>query len=136
ARTAASYGYVGVVADARGKRLSRDPIRPYETEVDDTHAVLDWIAAQPWSDGRVGMYGGSYDGFAAWAATKRPHPALRTIATYVAAIPGLGLPMENNVFLNANYAWPFFVGNARELDHETYGDRERWQTLPDRWYQS
>lgn len=136
ARTAASYGYVGVVADARGKRLSGDSIRPYETEADDTHAVLDWIASQPWSDGRVGMYGGSYEGFAAWAATKRPHPALRTIATYVAAIPGLGLPMENNVFLNANYAWPFFVANTRELDHRTYGDRERWEALPDRWYRS
>jgi uncharacterized protein len=136
ARTAASHGYVGIVADARGKRLSRDSIRPYETEVDDTHAVLDWIIAQPWSDGRVGMYGGSYEGFAAWAAAKRPHPALRTIVTYVAAIPGLGLPMENNVFLNANYAWPFFVANSRYLDHETYGDRERWGSLPQRWFAS
>jgi uncharacterized protein len=136
ARLAASHGYVGVVADARGKRLSRDSIRPFETETEDTHAVLDWIAAQPWSDGRVGMYGASYGGFSAWAATKRPHPALRTIAVYAAAMPGLGLPMENNVFVTANYAWPFYVGNNRTLDQATYGDQTRWQTLPERWYRS
>jgi uncharacterized protein len=136
ARHAASHGYVGMVADARGKRLSRDSIRPYETEVGDTHAVLDWIVAQPWSDDRVGMYGASYSGFSAWAATKRPHPALKTIVAYVAVIPGLGLPMENNVFFLANYAWPFYVGNNRTLDNATYGDRARWTALPDRWYAS
>ncbi len=136
ARVAASHGYVGVVADARGKRLSGDSIRPFETEAEDTHAVLDWIAAQPWSDGRVGMYGNSYEGFSAWAAAKRAHPALRTIVASAASIPGLGLPMENNVFLTANYAWPFFVGNSRELDHDTYGDRERWGNLPTKWFES
>ena len=60
-----------MVADARGKRLSPDTIVPYEHEAQDTHAVLDWIVKQPWSDGKVGMIGGSYSGFTAWAATKR-----------------------------------------------------------------
>src|ERR1044072_3898359 len=41
-----------MVADARGKRLSPDKIVPYEFEPQDTHAVLDWIARQPWSDGQ------------------------------------------------------------------------------------
>jgi uncharacterized protein len=136
ARYAASYGYVGMVADARGKRLSRDVIRPYETEVDDTHAVLDWIAAQPWSDGRVGMHGASYGGFASWAATKRKHPALRTLVAHAAAIPGFGLPMENNVFLLANYAWPFFVTNNRTLDDAVNNDRARWDSMSTRWYTS
>ena len=133
---AAARGYAGVVVDARGKRLSGDTIRPYETEADDAAAAVEWIATQPWSDGRVAMYGGSYSGFAAWAATKRMPPALKTIVPYVAAIPGQGLPMENNVFLAANYAWPFYVANNRFLDQETYSDRERWQRLPQAWYAS
>ncbi|MGY1409062.1 CocE/NonD family hydrolase [Luteimonas sp. A611] len=133
---AAARGYAGVVVDARGKRLGVDAIRPYETEADDAAAAVEWIASQPWSDGRVGMYGGSYSGFAAWAATKRMPPALKTIVPYVAAIPGLGLPMENNVFLSANYAWPFYVANHRLLDTATYFDRERWQRLPEAWYAS
>lgn len=136
AREAAARGYVSVVADARGKRLSTATIRPYETEVRDVRAVIDWISRQPWSDGRVAMYGGSYDGFAAWAATKHLHPALRTIATAAAAIPGFGLPMEHSVFLNANYGWGFYVSNTPLLDNATYNDRDRWDTLPERWYRS
>lgn len=133
---AAARGYAGIVVDARGKRLSTDAIRPYETEADDAAAAIDWIAGQPWSDGRVAMYGGSYSGFAAWAATKRRPPALKTIVPYVAAIPGFGLPMENNVFLSANYAWPFYVAGNRLLDEDVYFDRERWQRLPEAWYAS
>ena len=61
----AARGYAGLVADARGKRLSPDKIVPYEHEAQDTHAVLDWIVKQPWSDGKVGMIGSSYTGFTA-----------------------------------------------------------------------
>ena len=102
AQQAAAQGFVGVVAFSRGKAGSPDLIAPYEHEVTDVNAVIDWISHQRWSDGQVGMYGGSYNGFSQWAALKHPHPALKTIVPYVAAIPGLGLPMENNVFLNAN----------------------------------
>lgn len=133
---AAAHGYVGVVVDARGKRRGTGDIEPYEHEGQDAHAAIDWISRQPWNDGRVAMYGGSYSGFAAWAAAKHAHPALKAIAPYVAAIPGLGLPMENNVFLSANYAWPFYVANNRLLDDDTYGQRERWSALTDRWYAS
>ncbi|WP_422506092.1 CocE/NonD family hydrolase [Stenotrophomonas sp. GZD-301] len=133
---AAARGYAGIVVDARGKRLGTGAPAPYETEGRDAHAAIDWISRQPWSDGRVGMYGGSYSGFAAWAAARYRHPALKTIVPYVAAIPGLGLPMENNVFLSANYAWPFYVANTRLLDDATYDQHERWSQLPDLWYAS
>lgn len=133
---AAARGYAGVVVDARGKRLGTGAIAPYEHEGEDATAAIEWISRQPWNDGRVAMYGGSYSGFAAWAAAKYRHPALKAIAPYVAAIPGLGLPMENNVFLSANYAWPFYVANNRLLDVETYAQRERWSSLADRWYTS
>lgn len=132
---AASRGYVGVVADARGKRLSPDTITPNETEVVDVNAVINWISRQSWSDGRVGMYGGSYLGFSQWAATKNLHPALKTIVPYVAAIPGQGLPMENNVFLNANYQWAFHVTNNKTVDDSVYSTPERWQNLNQTWYQ-
>ncbi len=136
AREAAAHGYVAVVADSRGKRLSPDPLLPYEHEVEDTRAVIDWITRQPWSDGKVGMWGNSYNGFAQWAATKNLHPALKTIVPSAAAIPGLGLPMENNVFLNANYGWVFYVGNNKLLDDKTYFDPVRWSSLNQRWYES
>jgi hypothetical protein len=134
--TSAAHGYIGVVAFSRGKRSSTDAIVPYEREVDDVPDAIDWIARQPWSDGRVGMYGGSYCGFTQWAAVKHLPKALKTIVPYVAAIPGQGLPMENNIFISANYAWPFYVTNGRSDDDEVYGDRARWSALPGKWFES
>ena len=135
-KEAAERGYVAVIADTRGKRLSPEAIVPYEHEAADAYDVIDWIAHQPWSDGQVGMRGGSYSGFTAWAATKRLHPALKTLAVSAAAIPGLGLPMYNNVFLSANYGWPFYVADNKYLDEKIYGDNNRWAQLPDKWFKS
>lgn len=136
ARKMAAHGYAGVVAYSRGKGRSPDAPVPYEHDGDDARAVIDWITRQSWSDGRVGMYGGSYNGFTQWAAAKHLPPALKTIVPYVAAIPGLGLPMENNVFLNANYGWAFYVTDNKYLDKELYGNRQRWESLPINWYAS
>ncbi|HEX7159063.1 MAG TPA: CocE/NonD family hydrolase [Edaphobacter sp.] len=136
AKEAADHGYVGMMADTRGKRLSPDPILPYEHEASDGYDVIDWIAKQPWSDGQVGMRGGSYSGFSAWAAAKKLHPALKTIAVSAAAIPGDGLPMANNIFLNANYGWAFYVSDNRLLDEQTYDDPERWRRMRLKWFAS
>jgi len=136
AKQAAAYGYAGVVALTRGKGLSPDEIIPYEYEAIDTYSVIDWISKQPWSNGKVGMYGGSYNGFTCWAAAKNPHPALKTIVPYVANNPGDGLPMENNIFLFVNYAWAFYVTNNKYLDNDTYFDSKRWNSLNDKWYES
>lgn len=135
-RNAAARGYVGMVAYTRGKGWSPQAPVPYEHDGDDARAVIDWIARQPWSDGRVGMYGGSYDGFTQWAAAKRLPKALKTIVPWVANNPGNGQPMENNVFLFVNHAWPFYVTNDKALDNATYFDPERWSALNERWYRS
>jgi putative CocE/NonD family hydrolase len=135
-KESAAHGYVSVIADTRGKRLSPDPIVPYEHEASDADEVIEWIARQPWSNGQVGMLGGSYSGFTAWAATKRMPPALKTLAVSAAAIPGLGLPMYNNVFLSANYGWVFYVTDDKYLDERTYADNDRWTRLLERWFSS
>ena len=129
-------GYVGVIGFTRGKWKSPDSVVPYEQDGADARAVIDWISRQPWSDGRVGMYGGSYNGFTQWAAAKRLHPALKTIVPYCPNDPGFGLPMTNNVFLAANYAWAFYATNNKQLDDATYSDAKRWQDLPWNWYRS
>lgn len=45
----------------------------------DARAAIDWLGAQPWSNGRVGMIGLSLSGAAAWAAAGGGSPYLRTI---------------------------------------------------------
>ncbi|MCB0834461.1 MAG: CocE/NonD family hydrolase [Bacteroidetes bacterium] len=136
ARKPAARGYASVVAYTRGKGRSPEEPVPYEHDGDDARAVIDWISKQPWNDGRIGMYGGSYDGFTQWATTKKIHPALKTIVPYVANNPGDGLPMENNVFLFVNYAWAFYTTDNKYLDNETYYDFDRWNLLNDKWYKS
>lgn len=126
---AAMHGYVGIVANSRGKRLSTNKIEPWEHEGRDAHRLIDWISKQAWSDGRVVMYGGSYNGFTQWAAAKHHHKALKAIAPYAAAHPALGLPMENNVFLTANYQWAFHVTNNKTMDNREYADGAHWHRV-------
>ncbi len=135
-KEAADHGYVGVMAYSRGKYLSTDPITPYEYDGKDANAVIDWISKQSWSNGAVGMYGGSYNGFTQWAATKHLHPALKTIVPYVAGGPGMGLPMENNIFINPNYQWTFYVSNNRTLDDAVNNDRQRFRKMQFDWWYS
>ena len=130
----ADRGYVAMIAYSRGKYLSPAPIAPYEHDGKDAWDVIDWISRQPWSNGAVGMFGGSYNGFTQWAAAKSLHPALKTIVPYVANRPGMGLPMENNVFINPNYQWAFYVGNNRTLDTAVNDDRDRFRKMQSEWW--
>ena len=134
AKRGAAHGYASVVAYSRGKGRGTGAIVPYEHDGDDARAVIEWIARQPWSDGRVGMYGGSYNSFAQWAAAKRRPPALKALMTSAAAAPGIDVPMQGNVFMNFVYPWPYYVGNNTSLDDATYDDPTRWDGLNRRWY--
>jgi len=129
-------GYVGIMAYSRGKRFSPDEIWPYESDSNDTYDVLEWISKQDWCDGSIGMFGGSYNGFTQWASLKNPHPALKTIVPYVANRPGMGLPMENNIFINPNYEWAFYVGNNRYLDTIAGKDRQRTREMQNKWWET
>ncbi|WP_426480119.1 CocE/NonD family hydrolase [Chryseobacterium sp. R2ACT005] len=135
-KDAADRDYIGVIAYTRGKRYSPNEIYPYETDGNDTYDVIDWISKQLWCNGSVGMYGGSYNGFTQWAATKKVHPALKTIVPYVANRPGMGLPMENNIFINPNYEWSFYVSNNKYLDTETGNNRNRFRAMMFKWWES
>ncbi len=135
-KEAADKGYVGVIAYTRGKRFSPNEVTPYEYDGRDAYDVIDWISHQAWCNGKIGMYGGSYNGFSQWAATKQMHPALKTIVPYVANRPGMGLPMENNVFLNANYEWAFYVSNNKYLDTLVGNNRSRWRAMQNKWWES
>jgi predicted acyl esterase len=79
-------GYAFVVQDVRGKFRSEGPTVPYVHEAGDGYDTIDWIVAQPWSDGKVGMFGDSYYGFTQWAAVASGHPALRAIVPRVTSV--------------------------------------------------
>ncbi|WP_198315698.1 CocE/NonD family hydrolase [Chitinophaga tropicalis] len=135
-KIAVDNGYIGVMAYTRGKRYSPDEVFPYENDSKDTYDVIDWISKQPWCNGKIGMYGGSYNGFTQWAAVKKLHPALKTIVPYAANRPGMGLPVENGIFVNPNYEWAFYVTNNKELDTIVGNDRPRFRKMQQAWWEA
>ena len=77
---AAADGFMVVVQDVRGRYASEGEWNPYVSEAEDGAAAVAWAAALPGADGRIGMYGASYQGAALLAAASRRPPTLRGIA--------------------------------------------------------
>ena len=75
-------GYAVVMQDVRGRYASEGGFRPL-TEGADGYDTLDWIAIQPWSDGKIGMIGGSYLGIAQWKVALLNNPHLKAISPVV-----------------------------------------------------
>ena len=76
-------GYVYVHADVRGSGKSEGIFRPFcREEQRDLYDMIEWCAAQPWSTGKVGMFGESYYGMVQWAAAAQNPPHLACCAPY------------------------------------------------------
>ncbi|MCP2636088.1 CocE/NonD family hydrolase [Microbacterium sp. HD4P20] len=76
-------GYRVVAQDVRGKFRSEGDALLFVNEVDDGYDTIEWLIHQPWSNGRVAMWGDSYYGYTQWAAVASQHPALKAIAPRV-----------------------------------------------------
>lgn len=86
ARDLASRGFLVVLQDQRGRYASDGEFRwmwrPYDetNDAEDGYETVEWAARLPGSDGRVGAYGHSNDGWAAWVLLSRRPPSLRAAA--------------------------------------------------------
>lgn len=70
-------GYVVVSQDCRGRFESEgEHWQPVELEGDDGYDTVEWAAAQPWSNGKVAMFGASYGGYVQWQAAIARPPSL------------------------------------------------------------
>ena len=72
-------GYAVIVEDVRGTHDSEGAFEPLTQESGDGSDTIDWIARQRWSNGKVGMIGGSYLGIAQWKAALTGNPHLKAI---------------------------------------------------------
>ena len=77
----AEHGYVFVHEDVRGRGDSPGTFVPYRDDAQDGYDTIEWCAAQPWSTGKVGTWGGSYTGVNQWlaAVTQPPHLATMVV---------------------------------------------------------
>ena len=78
-------GYVFIVQSIRGRYGSEGHWRFFRDDPADGFDTAAWIAAQPWSDGSIGMLGGSYDGGTQHAMALAHPPALKALVPLVAA---------------------------------------------------
>lgn len=143
-QTLLSYGYAYVCADVRGTGAS------YGTKIDfmpeiatDGKQLVDWIAEQNWSDGNVGMFGGSYLGYSQLVTAGQKPKALKAIFPEVVAMDGysseirpggvfcelystqdLQTLFEMNNYLPDQYVYP----TTPVVDED--GDGEIWDEIP------
>ena len=81
----AARGYVVVIQDTRGRYASDGEFYTFKNESNDGYDSVEWAAALPYSDERVGMFGGSYVGATQFLAAIADPPHLAGIAPNVTA---------------------------------------------------
>jgi putative CocE/NonD family hydrolase len=123
----ASHGYAFALVDVRGRGNSAGDFEPFAQEPRDGHDVVEWLAQQPFCDGKVAMWGGSYAGFDQWATAKESPPHLTTIVPVASAHPPLDYPSTNNVGQTYDMQWfTFTSGHAGQVN--LFGDSKFWRT--------
>jgi len=81
----AKHGYAAVIQDTRGRYTSGGEFYCFRDDINDGYDTVEWAASQPWSTGKVGMYGASYVGATQWLAALSRPPHLTTIIPNVTA---------------------------------------------------
>lgn len=85
ASKAAARGYLVVVQDVRGRYSSEGEWYTFKHETEDGYDTVEWVAALPNSNGKVGMFGGSYVGATQMLAAIAHPPHLAGICPVVTA---------------------------------------------------
>jgi putative CocE/NonD family hydrolase len=136
ARRSAFHGYVGITAYVRGRMPDgQGAVWPFVHDAEDAAAVIDWIARQPWSDGRVAMLGEGYSGYTAWAAARARPAALKAIATIAPMAPGIDFPMAGQIYRNAMVRWAEeHARKGRVRADADPGADAWWQARDAAWY--
>ena len=123
----ASHGYAFALVDVRGRGNSGGDFEPFANEPRDGHDVVEWLSRQPFCDGKVTMWGGSYAGFDQWATAKEFPPHLATIVPVASAHPPLDYPSYNNVGETYDMQW-FTFTSGRAGQQNLFGDSKFWRT--------
>jgi putative CocE/NonD family hydrolase len=122
----AQHSYVFAIVDVRGRGNSEGRFDPFYQEPADGHDVVEWLAAQPWSNGKVAMWGGSYAGFDQWLTLREEPPHLVTIVPAAAAHVGVDFPMFHNVFYSYVMQWLTFTSGVTG-NGNLFGESSFWR---------
>ena len=105
----AQRGYARVMQDVRGRFASEGDFYLLKNEAEDGFDTIEWLAAQPWSNGRVGTVGTSYMGWVQSAAAALNPPHLAAMWVNQGAFNGLSSSLRQGGALELRWlAWAFW----------------------------
>ena len=131
-RRLANFGYACVIQDVRGRWDSEGSYYPFHQEGPDGYDTQEWIGQQEWSNGKVGMAGGSYLGCVQWLSAPLGSPRLVCMAPRVMCNDYFrGLFYPGGAFqLNVAMTWGMRTSahTAQEIGWHNW--TEAFRTLP------
>jgi len=112
ARVGAEYftrrGYIVAIQDCRGRYRSEGTFYFLTQEPEDGYDTIEWLGAQPWSTGKVGMFGTSYLGWTQTAAAVLNPPSLATMVVNQAGANAYTSSVRQNGAMELRFlAWAF-----------------------------
>jgi putative CocE/NonD family hydrolase len=125
----ASRGYVFAVQDTRGRGDSEGTFDAFFGEGRDGYDTIEWLAAQPWSNGRVGTLGLSYLGTVQWLAAREHPPHLACMAPTASG----GRWFEELPYMGGAFSELFALSFANEvsgrIDQEANLENADWPKI-------
>ncbi len=132
----ASHGYVYVAQDVRGRFDSEGVFHPLLVggdEVADGYDTRKWIAQQPWSNGKIGLVGGSYLGQVQWQGVQKSSDYLSAMMPAVASVDTWRM---GNLYVNGAYqlalmqSWGLSTSNRTRQPTQQYNWEKLLRFLP------
>ena len=118
-RLYAERGYQTVIQSCRATFGSEGEWEPLRHEQADGHATLAWVASQPWFDGRLVMWGGSYLGATQWAVAEDAPDFVKALGLQVTA----SRFRDAIVYPGGSFALEMAVSWLYQIKHQELGWR-------------
>jgi putative CocE/NonD family hydrolase len=129
------HGYVFVLVDARGRGNSQGEFDPFAQEPHDGYDIVEFLARQPWCNGKVTMWGGSYAGYDQWATLKELPPHLATIVPVASAHPGVDFPFVKSIWPTYVMQW-LTLTSGHTPNQKLFGETSFWLQKNREWYRA
>ncbi|SFQ47880.1 CocE/NonD family hydrolase [Amycolatopsis rubida] len=121
----ARQGFAVLVQDSRGRFGSGGEFDFIAQEYNDSSDAIDWAAAQPWSDGNVGIYGSSYLGMTVLQAVAARNPRLKAAVAMIGTADLRHTARPGGLF-ELGFLTLYALGMVQEgLDHTSLSAAER-----------
>jgi len=127
----AKRGYVVALVDCRGRFDSQGTWVPYVNDPQDGHDAQEWLGRQPWSSGRIGTFGISYNGFTQLMAAPLGSPYLKCMVPQEAQQTNFGHLYNDGVMqLNVVFEFGLHTKQGSQIQRIFAIDHPHYRRLP------